>query len=124
MGTDYVDLLWVHFPDLATPLDEIVRGLDDLARGGQDPLRGPLEFPRVDGQVGAPTLAGLRGTIPIAAAQFEYSLVERSADRELFPMAEAMGLGAALWGPLGGGLLTGKYRSGEDGRLAGLKTLE
>ena len=56
----------------------------------------------------AATMAELRGAIPIAGVQFEYSLVERSGDRENLPMAEALGLGAALWSPLGGGLLTRK----------------
>lgn len=63
------------------------------------------------------TLAEVRGWAPIAAVQIEYSLVERSADRDNLPMVEALGLGAALWSPLGGGLLTGKYRNGESGRL-------
>jgi aryl-alcohol dehydrogenase-like predicted oxidoreductase len=65
----------------------------------------------------AVTLAELRGLLPIAGIQVEYSLVERSADRENLPMAEALGLGVAMWSPLGGGLLTGKYRSGGRGRL-------
>ena len=65
----------------------------------------------------AVTLAELRGLIPIAGVQFEYSLVERSGDRDNLPMAEALGIGAALWSPLGGGLLTGKYRTSEEGRL-------
>lgn len=59
----------------------------------------------------------LRGWAPIAGIQIEYSLAERTADRELLPMAEALGLGAALWSPLGGGFLTGKYRSSDEGRL-------
>ena len=59
----------------------------------------------------AATLAELRGLIPVSGVQLEYSLVERSADRENLPMAEAIGLGAALWSPLGGGVLSGKYRS-------------
>lgn len=59
-------------------------------------------------------------TAPIVGIQTEYSLVERTADRELLPMAEALGLGATLWSPLGGGLLTGKYRRGTDGRLTDL----
>jgi aryl-alcohol dehydrogenase-like predicted oxidoreductase len=116
LGTDYIDLLWVHFPDFVTPIDEIVRGFDDLARAGKILYAGLSNFPAWM-TARAATLADMRGTIPIAAAQFEYSLVERSADRETFPMAEALGLGAALWSPLGGGLLTGKYRSGTAGRL-------
>ncbi|MGY4654580.1 aldo/keto reductase [Mycobacterium sp. URHB0021] len=116
LGTDYIDLLWVHFPDFVTPLDEIVRGLDDLARSGKILYAGLSNFPAWM-SARAATLAEVRGLIPISGVQLEYSLVERSADRENLPMAEAMGLGAALWSPLGGGLLSGKYRSGTAGRL-------
>lgn len=122
LGTDHVDLLWVHFPDLVTPLDEIVAAFDRLARSGKVLYAGLSNFPAWMVSRMA-TIAELRGTIPIAAAQFEYSLAQRDADRELFPMVETIGMGAALWGPLGGGLLTGKYRSGEAGRLQGLQTL-
>jgi aryl-alcohol dehydrogenase-like predicted oxidoreductase len=62
-------------------------------------------------------LAEIRGWAPIAGIQIEYSLAQRTADRELLPMAEALGLGAALWSPLGGGFLTGKYRLSDEGRL-------
>lgn len=116
LGTDYIDLLWVHFPDFVTPLDEIVRGLDDLARAGKILYAGLSNFPAWM-TARAATMAELRGAIPISGVQLEYSLVERSADRENLPMAESLGLGAALWSPLGGGLLTGKYRSSSDGRL-------
>ncbi|GJH29958.1 hypothetical protein CBA19CS42_35600 [Caballeronia novacaledonica] len=68
----------------------------------------------------AALLAQMRGWSPLVAVQFEYSLVERSAERELLPMAEGLGLAALLWSPLGGGLLTGKYRVGEKGRLEGM----
>ncbi|MFF3444550.1 aldo/keto reductase [Streptosporangium sp. NPDC002721] len=116
LRTDRIDLLWVHFPDSVTPVEEIVRGLDDLTRAGKILYGGLSNFPawRTSRAV---TLSELRGHAPIAAVQFEYSLVERTADREILPMAEALGLGAALWSPLAGGLLTGKYRSGEAGRL-------
>ncbi|MCT7661858.1 aldo/keto reductase [Mycobacterium deserti] len=116
LQTDYIDLLWVHFPDFVTPMDEIVRGLDDLARAGKILYAGLSNFPAWMTSRAA-TLAELRGAIPVTAVQFEYSLVERSADRETLPMAEALGLGAALWSPLGGGLLTGKYRLSDGGRL-------
>ena len=59
----------------------------------------------------------MRGWGPIAGIQVEYSLAQRTAERELLPMAEALGLGAALWSPLGGGFLTGKYRIGDEGRI-------
>jgi len=119
LRTDRIDLLWVHMPDGVTPIDEIVRGLDDLARAGKIVYAGLSDFPawRVSR---AATLAELRGTLPIAGQQIEYSLVERTADREVMPMARAYGLGTVAWSPLGGGLLTGKYRRGEVGRATQL----
>ncbi|WP_416975834.1 aldo/keto reductase [Streptomyces sp. 4F14] len=119
LGTDHIDLLWVHFPDQLTPMEEILRGLDDLVSAGKIHHAGLSNFPawRVSR---AATLADLRNWAPVVGVQHEYSLVERTADRELLPMAESLGLGAALWSPLGGGLLTGKYRSGAEGRLTDL----
>jgi aryl-alcohol dehydrogenase-like predicted oxidoreductase len=119
LRTDYLDLLWVHMPDGVTPIEEILRGMDDLARAGKILHAGLSDFPawRI---AAAATLADLRATLPIAAVQLEYSLVERSAERELLPMAAAFGMAAMAWSPLGGGLLTGKYRQGESGRAQGL----
>src|SRR3954453_2846925 len=116
LRTDHVDLYWVHHPDRITPMDEILRGLDDLVSSGKILHAGLSNFPawRV---AWASATADLRGWAPVAAVQVEYSLVERTADRELLPMAEALGLGVALWSPLGGGLLTGKYRHSDAGRL-------
>ncbi|EJC79691.1 putative oxidoreductase, aryl-alcohol dehydrogenase like protein [Rhizobium leguminosarum bv. trifolii WSM2297] len=119
LGTDRIDLLWVHMPDAVTPIDEIVRGLDDLARAGKILYSGLSDFPAWRVSTAA-TLAELRGWNPVSALQFEYSLVERTAERELLPMAAAFGLGTVGWSPLGGGLLTGKYRKGETGRAQGL----
>jgi aryl-alcohol dehydrogenase-like predicted oxidoreductase len=116
LDTDYVDLLWVHWPDFVTPIDEIVRAFDDLISSGKVLYGGLSNFPAWLTARGA-TLAEVRGWAPVAAIQIEYSLIERSADRDNLPMAEALGLGAALWSPLGGGLLTGKYRTGGTGRL-------
>ncbi|NMO02749.1 aldo/keto reductase [Gordonia sp. TBRC 11910] len=122
LNTDYIDLLWVHYPDALTPVEELLRAMDDLVREGKILYTGFSNFPawRVSR---AATLAEVRGWSPVSAIQVEYSLVERSADRELLPMAEALGLGALLWSPLGGGLLTGKYRASDEGRLTSLKTL-
>ena len=116
LKTDRIDLLWVHHSDNVTPMEEILRGLDDLVSAGKILYLGISNFPawRVSR---AALLADLRGWAPIASVLFEYSLIERTADRELMPMAEALGLGVALWSPLAGGLLTGKYRAGEQGRL-------
>jgi aryl-alcohol dehydrogenase-like predicted oxidoreductase len=102
-----------------TPIEEIVRGLDDLVRGGKILYGGLSDFPAWRVATGA-TLAQLHGWAPVAAVQLEYSLVERTAERELLPMAAAFGLGTVAWSPLGGGLLTGKYRKGESGRAQGL----
>ncbi|TRW78543.1 aldo/keto reductase [Mycolicibacterium sp. 018/SC-01/001] len=116
LDTDYIDLLWVHWPDFVTPIEEIVRTFDDLVSSGKVLYVGLSNFPAWLTARGA-TLAEVRGWAPVAAVQIEYSLIERSADRDNLPMVEALGLGAALWSPLGGGLLTGKYRSGGTGRL-------
>lgn len=119
LNTDRVDLLWVHMPDGVTPIYEIARALDDLVRSGKILYAGLSDFPawRV---ATAATLAEVRGWSPVAAVQLEYSLVERSAERELLPMAAGFNLGTVAWSPLGGGLLTGKYRRGETGRAQGL----
>jgi aryl-alcohol dehydrogenase-like predicted oxidoreductase len=119
LKTDWIDLLWVHMPDGVTPVDEIVRGLDRLVRDGKILYSGLSDFPawRV---ATAAIMAELRGWSPISAVQLEYSLVERTAERELLPMAKAFNLGTVIWSPLGGGLLTGKYRKGESGRAQGL----
>ncbi|QMU77171.1 aldo/keto reductase [Streptacidiphilus sp. PB12-B1b] len=117
LDTDYVDVFMPHFPDGTTPLEEILAGFDDLIRSGKI-LHGALSnFPawRV---AGAAVRADLRGLAPLVGIQTEYSLAERSAERELLPMAQAHGLGALLYSPLAGGLLTGKYRLGEQGRLS------
>lgn len=116
LRTDRIDLLWAHFPDTVTPIDEIVRGFEDLVRAGKVLYTGFSNFPawRVSAAV---VLAEARGWIAPAAVQFEYSLVERTADRDIIPMARAYGLTPFGWSPLGGGLLTGKYRRGEEGRL-------
>lgn len=118
LKTDRIDLYWVHMADGVTPVDEIVRGFDDLARAGKILYAGLSDFPawRV---ARAATLAELRGAVPIAGLQVEHSLVERTAEHELLPAGEALGLGVVAWSPLGGGMLTGKYRQGETGRREG-----
>jgi aryl-alcohol dehydrogenase-like predicted oxidoreductase len=117
LNTDYVDVFMPHFPDGTTPVSEILAGFDDLIRAGKILHGGLSNFPawRV---AGAATRADLRGLAPLVGIQTEYSLAERSAERELLPMAQAHGLGVVLYSPLAGGLLTGKYRNGERGRLS------
>ena len=115
LKTEYVDIFWVHLSDLVTPMEEILRGFDDVVRQGKARYVGISDFPawRVSR---AATIADLRGWAPISAVQVEYSLAERSAEREFMPMADALGMAVACWSALGGGLLTGKYRRGEVGR--------
>lgn len=117
LGTDYIDIYWAHMPDDVTPMEEILAALDDLVRAGKILHAGLSNFPawRI---ARAATIAELRGLTGLVGIQFEYSLAERGADRELLPMAAALGLGTALWAPLGGGLLTGKYRESRRGRLS------
>lgn len=116
LGTDYVDIFMVHFADGTTPMEEMLRGFEDLVSAGKVNYVGFSDFPawRV---ARAATLAELT-KLPVAAIQIEYSLAERSPEREILPMAEGLGLGVTLWSVLGGGLLSGKYRKpGAEGRL-------
>ncbi|MDQ0509914.1 aldo/keto reductase [Ancylobacter amanitiformis] len=114
LKTDRIDLYWVHHPDAVTPSEEIVRGLDDLARAGKILYAGLSNFPAWR-LARAVTLAEMTGAVPIAAAQFEYSLVHREPEADLLPASHALGLGAVTWSPLGGGMLTGKYRDTQRG---------
>jgi len=122
LKTDFIDLFWVHMPDGATEVDEIMLGFDQLVRAGKVIYTGLSNFPAWRASAAA-TLASVRGWAPLLGVQIEYSLVERSADRDILPMARAHGLGVAGWSPLGGGLLTGKYRRGEQGRADTWKRL-
>jgi len=117
LDTDYIDVFMPHFPDGVTPIEEILAGFDDLIRAGKILHGGLSNFPawRV---AGAAVQADRRGLAPLVGIETEYSLAERSAERELLPMAQAHGLGVLLYSPLAGGLLTGKYRHGEKGRLS------
>jgi aryl-alcohol dehydrogenase-like predicted oxidoreductase len=118
LKTDRLDLYWVHYADDVTPIDEIVRAFDDLVRTGKILYAGLSNFPAWRVSRGA-TIAELRGSAPVVGLQVEHSLVERTTEHDLLPMANALGLGIAAWSPLGGGMLTGKYRRGEKGRAEG-----
>jgi aryl-alcohol dehydrogenase-like predicted oxidoreductase len=110
LQTDYIDLYMPHFDDGLTPIDEIARGLEDLVRDGKVLYTGLANFP-------AWKVAGIASQIKLDAIQIEYNMVQRTAERELLPMAAYYGLGAMFYSPLAGGLLTGKYRNGSSGRL-------
>lgn len=110
LKTDYIDIYMPHFDDGVTPLEEIVRGLEDLVQSGKVLYSGLTNFP-------AWKAAVIATSTPLAAIQIEYNLVQRTADRELIPMAAQFGFGTMMYSPLAGGLLTGKYRKGETGRI-------
>lgn len=108
LGTDYVDLLYLHVWDFTTPVEEILRGMDDLVRQGKVLYVAICNAPAW--QVSRmQTAAGLRGWSPLVALQIEYNLIERTGERDLIPMALEMGLGVVPYSPLAGGVLTGKY---------------
>jgi aryl-alcohol dehydrogenase-like predicted oxidoreductase len=111
LRTDYLDLLWVHAWDYTTPVEEVMRGLDDLVAAGKVNHVALSDAPAWVASA-ANTLAALRGWSPLVALQVEYSLLERTAERELLPVAEAFGLSVCAWAPMGAGVLTGKYTRG------------
>lgn len=109
LGTDYIDLLYVHAWDGTTGVDEIMRAMDDLVRLGKVLYLGISNVPAW--QIARmQTSANHRGWSPFIALQVEYNLIERTPERDLIPMARELGLGIVPWSPLGGGILTGKYR--------------
>jgi aryl-alcohol dehydrogenase-like predicted oxidoreductase len=119
LKTDYIDLYWLHIWDQMTPVEEIMRAFDDLVSQGKVLYIGVSDAPAW-WIAQANTLADLRGWTQFVGLQIEYSLVERSVERELIPMAKAFKLGLVAWSPLAGGLLSGKYHSGGagDGRYS------
>jgi aryl-alcohol dehydrogenase-like predicted oxidoreductase len=120
LQTDYIDLYWVHIWDQITPVEEVMRGLDDLVRQGKVLYVGISDAPAW-WIAQANTLAHLRGWSPFIGLQIEYSLIERTVERELIPMAKALNLGLTAWSPLSGGVLSGKYHghgSSEQGRMS------
>ncbi|MEA2618011.1 MAG: hypothetical protein QOE72_3794 [Chloroflexota bacterium] len=108
LQTDYVDLYWLHGWDRRAPIEETLRALDDLVAAGKVRYIGLSDVPAwVAAQ--AQTIAHFRGWAPVTALQLEYSLLERTAEGELLPMADALGIGVLPWSPLRGGQLSGKY---------------
>ena len=114
LGTDYVDLLWVHMWDGMTPVEEVVRALDDLVRAGKVLYVGCSDTPAW-AVARAVTLAELRGWAAFCGLQVPWSLADRSVEREHLPLASALDLAVTPWGVLESGELTGKYLA-PDGR--------
>ena len=108
LNTRYIDLLWVHMWDPMTPIEEVMRSLDDLIRSGKILYIGISDVPAwVVSNANA--IADLRSWSSFIGLQIMYNLIERSAERELLPMARALDIGVTVWSPLGGGVLSGKY---------------
>jgi aryl-alcohol dehydrogenase-like predicted oxidoreductase len=122
LNTDYIDLFWLHAWDFTTPIEEVMRSLDDMVRQGKVLYIGISDTPAwIVAQ--ANTIAQYQGWTQFVALQVEYSLIQRTPERDLLPMAKAFDLAITPWSPLGAGVLTGKYnkplQAGEEqGRLA------
>lgn len=108
LSTDYIDLYWQHIWDQMTPVDEVMRAFDDLVRAGKVLYVGISDAPAWL-VAKSNTLAELRGWTRYVGLQIEYSLLERTVERELIPVAQDQGMTVLAWSPLRNGLLTGKY---------------
>jgi aryl-alcohol dehydrogenase-like predicted oxidoreductase len=108
LGTDYIDLYWLHVWENRTPWEEVMSTLNDLVREGKVNYIGVSDTPAW--QIArANTIAEHHGWTPFTALQVEYSLIQRTVERDLIPMAQELGLGVTPWSPLAGGVLAGKY---------------
>ncbi|MGH7784232.1 MAG: aldo/keto reductase, partial [Candidatus Binatia bacterium] len=118
LGTDYIDLYWLHTWDKVTPVEEVLLTLNDLVREGKIRYFGLSDVPAWY-LAKMQTIADLSSMHRISALQLEYSLIERNIEREHIPSAQEFGLGICPWSPLASGLLTGKYKRDFDGETAG-----
>ncbi|MBK9247287.1 MAG: aldo/keto reductase [Ignavibacteria bacterium] len=108
LGTEYIDLYWIHAWDFTTPEDEVMRALEDMVRAGKILTIGISDTPAwVVSR--ANTIAELRGWSQFVGLQVEYSLTQRTVERDLIPMARQFDMAVLAWAPLAGGALTGKY---------------
>ena len=118
LRTDYIDLYWLHNWDKHTPIEETMAALHDLVRSGKVRYVGVSDTPAwkvAQGQL----IAEFRGWTPFIGLQIEYSLLERTVEGELIPMARELGLGVTPWSPLAGGRISGKYTRQNAGKVEG-----
>ena len=108
LQTDYIDLYWLHNWDVHTPIEETMAALEDLVRSGKVRYLGVSDTPAWK-VAEANVTARFRGWSAFIGLQIEYSLLERTVEQELMPMAKELGLGVTPWSPLKSGLLSGKY---------------
>jgi aryl-alcohol dehydrogenase-like predicted oxidoreductase len=116
LQTDFIDILYLHIWDDLTPVDEVLRGIDDLIRQGKVNYAAISDTPAWIVSKGN-TMAELMGWSQFIALQVEYSLLQRTPERDLTPMARHYGMTVTPWAPLAGGALTGKYLRGGQGRI-------
>ncbi len=116
LKTDYVDLYWMHCWDQFTPIEETMRALDDVVRSGKVRYIGFSDTPAWK-TAQAQMIANFKGWTPLIALQIEYSMLERTVEGELMPMALELGLGVTPWSPLKGGVLTGKFTRETRGKV-------
>lgn len=113
LGTDHIDLYQMHTLDPSTDLEETVSALSDLVRAGKIRAYGDSRLP-ASGIVEAQWIAQRRGLEPLRSEQPPYSILDRSIEREILPVAERYGMGVLVWSPLAQGLLTGRVRKGQE----------
>jgi aryl-alcohol dehydrogenase-like predicted oxidoreductase len=118
LQTDYIDLYWLHNWDVNTPIDETMAALDDLVRAGKVRYLGVSDTPAWK-VAEANVTARFRGWSAFIGLQIEYSLLERTVEQELVPMARELGLGITPWSPLKSGALSGKYTRKNAGQAKG-----
>jgi aryl-alcohol dehydrogenase-like predicted oxidoreductase len=120
LGTDYLDLWYVHYVDDAVPFDETLGALDHAVSSGKVRYAGVSNYCGWRIARAATWQRAVAGRAPIVANQVRYSLVDRGIEREVVPACAELGVGIFPWSPLGGGVLTGKYRGGvpSDSRAA------
>src|ERR1700710_15483 len=116
LGTEFIDVFYLHIWDDLTPIDEILRGMDDLIRQGKINYIAISDTPAWVVSK-ANTMAELMGWSQFIALQVEYSLLQRSPEHDLIPMAKHFGMTVTPWAPLAGGALTGKYLRNDPGRI-------
>jgi aryl-alcohol dehydrogenase-like predicted oxidoreductase len=113
LNTDYIDLYWLHAWDFLTPVEEVMRALDDMVRAGKVLYTGISDTPAWIVSW-ANMLADLKGWTRFVGLQVQYSLVQRTIERDLLPMANTMDIAVTPWGVLGSGLLSGKFNKGNE----------
>ncbi|SDZ81002.1 aldo/keto reductase [Pedobacter hartonius] len=118
LQTDYIDLYWIHSWDFSTPMEETMRSLDHAVKSGKIRYIGVCNAPAWK-IAQAQTAAWFKDWTPFIGLQIEYSLMQRTVEEELIPMALELGLGITPWAPLRSGLLSGKYNRKNMGKVDG-----